>query len=235
MIGLLYGPADTPLRAIVIGGCGGAVACALTRFSFPGWAVFSASLAFVAAGAAHQGASHIPWASQAALAILAGCAWTLGWPLARWGLESAGTVFEECQEPWEGWEEAPAASLVRGLVFTCLVTLVMVPLIIWWFPSMPALGFPLAMLISMWGCAAFPGVRVGWPVAGVLVSPLAAYWIAIDGLKPVDHPLLGCPLYPGDLGALAPPDAWLVTGLLLAGTVAGYWLTVWMQGFIYRP
>lgn len=126
-----------------------------------------------------------------------------------------------------------------GLGWTALITALW---LLWLFPSAPALAVPITFILAMRSSARFRLSHPAWVALGALVGLLLAYLLPTQtfAARPDLHvyhsfPAGNTPIYPYDLGALPPPDPWLLGGLLLMSSVAGFWAARWRLGESREP
>ncbi|MBI3927542.1 MAG: hypothetical protein HY319_18530 [Armatimonadetes bacterium] len=210
--GWALGPADTPLRAAVIGAFSAALSASLAGFSFPGWPALSAAVAFFCAGMI-QPVTGRGWLWECLLVACAAAAWAVTWRWARFGVEQAfGVSFQDADLPPE--QPPRARSWLAGLGLVMGLALVL----LWAFPLAPVLALPAACAMVF---ATARRLDANGCVAGVLCSLPLAY--VLPRLGPSAPP----ESYPYDLAVLPPASPWLLSGLLICGAVIGHWLALW--------
>lgn len=244
-VAFIHGPVDDPWRAVVVGGCAGALSAALAGFCFPGWPAFSAALAFVLVGLLEPLKGRGDWLYESALVLYAAAAWAAAWPLGRFGIEQAFAVeFQMPNLPPRNPKPSLPIRVISGLFALALVAGSLTLVCLWAFPLLPVLAFPAALLITVWALAAVPRVAPLWPISGSLLAlPLAfclpdlaknyyndlagaMNWRLVVATQAEPSLTPGAARYPFDLAYLPPESPWILAGLILCGTVIGYWLVL---------
>lgn len=216
---------DSVLRALVSGLVAGLFS-ALGAGRLPaGWGLFSAGCALVLCSRLQPLWLGDGWLNGATWMLAA----IVGWLISGWAVDQIYLWVD----PSSAEPPVPAEGS-RGLlglgwmaVGTALWLLIL-------FPSSAILAVPLSFLLAMRSVSRFRLAHPGWAACGALVGLLLAFLAPTQVLlsRPdlslyQAYPKGMTPVYPYDLAFLPPPDPWLLGGLLLIGSVAGFWCARW--------
>lgn len=215
---------DNDLRALVCGLVAGLFA-ALAAGRMPGgWSLFSAGCALCITSRLQPLWLGPGWLNGATWMLAALVGWTLsGLVVSRlylW-IDPSSPV-------------APVASSSGGLLSLGWMAVLTALWLLWLFPCAPALAVPLTFVLALRSASRFRLGHPAWIALGALVGMMLAYLAPVQLLAM--HPEMSAyhpypagqtPIYPYDLGALPPPDPWLLGGMLLMGSVAGFWCARW--------
>ncbi len=246
-LGLLYGPINTPGRAVVGAAFAGGISAALAGFSVPGWPIFSAALAFIGGGWYLNRTPGAEWTYQAILVMYAAAAWVAAWPIGQYAVQAVFGIPMQKTQPFLPPNLSTRSRLTYSLLSSLLLTASLTIINLLCFPLMPLLALPASILLAIWSSYPFPRTSLFCNVAGGLTSlPLA--FVLPDLVKQMyNHlaPSLGKPLmvvtqsppalapnaarYPFDLIYLPPAPPWLLGGMIISGIVIAHWLLQWYK------
>lgn len=216
---------SSALQALVIGLVAGLFASLAAGHMPSGWGLFSAGCALCVTSRLQPEWFGPGW--------LNGVTWMLaalvGWLISGLAVQR---LYRWLDPSWEFSASGTEGS--RGLLGLGWVAVLSALWLVWLFPSAPALAVPITFILAMRSAYRFRLAHPAWVAFGALVGMLIAYLIPVQIFAarpdlPVYHayPAGQTPIYPYDLGSLPPPDPWLLGGLLLMGSVAGFWCARW--------
>ncbi len=216
---------DNALRASVCGLVAGLFA-ALAAGRLPaGWSLFSAGCALCITSRLQPHWLGPGWLSGATWMLAALVGWLVSGLLVDrlylW-VDPASTDYTVRGEGSRG---------LLGLGWMAVLTALW---LIWLFPCAPAVAVPVTFLLALRSAGRFRLSHPAWVAFGSLVGLLLAYLVPVQlaascAGQSVYHafPAGQTMVYPYDLAFLPPPDPWLLGGMLLMGSVAGFWCSRW--------